>query len=98
MSLSRCASDGCCYGSSEDLVEQHYREWVVIPFYVVVAGYNEYTQKQEYACFRSAKRGDKKYSDRVLSRFEDLTQKMPDQVFNLELFRVRLTRVSRHAR
>jgi len=54
-----------------DLVEQHYREWVVVPFYVVVSGYNEYAHEQEYACFRSAKCGDRKYSDKVPRRFID---------------------------
>jgi len=77
MSLSRCASDVSCYGFSVDLVEQHYRAWVVIPFYVVVTGYNEHTQNQEYGCFRSAKRGDKKYSNKVKAKFEALENAVP---------------------
>ena len=77
MSLSQCVSELSCYGFSEDIVEQNYREWVVVPFYVIVSEYNEYTDEQEYACFRSPKRGDKKYSDKVLRRFSRLREKLP---------------------
>ena len=72
MSLSQCISDVGCYGFSVYLVEQQYRAWIVVPFYVVVSGFNEYTKECEYAYFRSAKRGDRKYSGKILSRFERL--------------------------
>jgi len=81
MSLSGCVSAVSCYGFSVDLVVQHYKEWVVVPFYVVVSGYNEYSKEQEYACFRSPKRGDEKYARRVLGRFDRLRETVPKVKF-----------------
>jgi hypothetical protein len=81
MSLSRCISEVSCRGFSVDLVVQHYTEWVILPFYVVVSGYNGYTQENEYACFRSPKRGDERYARRLLGRFEGLSKTVPNVTF-----------------
>lgn len=64
-----------------DLVVQHYREWVVVSFYVVVSGYNGFAKEQEYACFRSPKRGNEKYARRVLGRFDRLKETVPNVKF-----------------
>jgi hypothetical protein len=67
MSLSQCVSDVSCYGFSVERIEEHYREWVVVPFFVVVSAYNECTHEYEYACFRSPERGDNKHAEKVLN-------------------------------
>jgi hypothetical protein len=78
MSLFRCVSAVSCYGFSTDLVVKHYKEWVTVPFYIVVSGYNEHTNEYEYACFRSPKRGDERYARKLLSRFEGLSKTIPN--------------------
>lgn len=69
MSINACVSDVNSYGFSVDLLSSHYLAWVKIPFYVVVSGWNEFKQDFEYGAFRSAKRGDPKYSQKTLRKF-----------------------------
>lgn len=77
MSLHQCISDVETQGFSVELVEDHYRAWVKIPFYVVIDKFNEEKVDYEYRVFRSAKRGDEKYADRQLSRFRRLRKIVP---------------------
>lgn len=72
-----------CEASGFDLVRiiEEYKVWVVVPFYVAVSGYNEYTKEYDYAAFRSPKRGDRKYSRRTLGRFQNLESLIADVKF-----------------
>jgi len=57
-----------------------YLEWLKHIFYVVVWRFN-YLGKPEYACFRSAKRGDELYASRVMSKFAILGKHLEDRWF-----------------
>lgn len=81
MSLHSCRWTIEALGFDLETIVEHYKSWVVVPFYVVVSGLNEYEDKYEYACFRSPKRGDKKYSQKVLRRFNDLRKQLPKESF-----------------
>jgi hypothetical protein len=72
VNLSVCRSAVATYGFSVDTIISYYQEWVVEPFYVVVVGFNKLKCDYEYRAFRSAKRGDSKYSFKVRERFDAL--------------------------
>lgn len=58
-----------------------YLEWLSIPFYVVLYGFNEDSQRYEFRYFRSAKRGDSRYASRVTRRFDDVASRVPSREF-----------------
>lgn len=43
----------------------YYEDWVKQQFWVLISGFNQMESRYDYAVFRSAKRGDKKYSRKV---------------------------------
>jgi len=81
VSLAKCRSAVACYGFKVDTVVQHYLEWVVVPFYVLIVGWNPFKGDYDYAVFQSAKRGDEKYSCKVMRRFGELKQRLEDKTF-----------------
>jgi len=62
MSLHSCRWTIEALGFDLEPIIENYKSWVVVPFYVVVSGWNEYKKGYEFGCFRSPKRGDRKYS------------------------------------
>lgn len=70
-----------CYGFRVDTVMQYYLEWVAVPFYVLIVGWNPFKGNYDYAVFQSAKRGDEKYSCKVMRRFGELKQRLEDKTF-----------------
>ncbi len=64
-------------------VVYYYNQWVDVPLWVLVSGFNEFTGEYEYGVFRSPKRGDKKYSRKVMFRFFGLLDRLKhDDFFN----------------
>ena len=64
-----------------DAVISDYLEWVKSVFYVIVYRFNFNTGEPEYGCFRSPKRGDDLYAERVMLKFKWLRQLLDRHVF-----------------
>lgn len=61
----------------------YYETWVKQKFWVMITGFNQLESRNEYAVFRSAKRGDKKYSRKVMFKFQGFKASVPnDNFFN----------------
>lgn len=64
-----------------DVVISDYLSWLESIFYVLVSRFNYQSGEQEYGGFRSPKRGDQLYSDRVMLKFKWLRQRLGDIIF-----------------
>ena len=81
VSLRSCLKEMADWGFSPEYVVKEYLTWVSVAFYVFLQRYNNIKQEDEYAVFRSRKRGDAKYVRHVKRRFYALGNAVSSQEF-----------------
>lgn len=68
-------------GFSVGEVIGYYEDWVKEKFWVLISGFNEMESRYEYRVFRSAKRGDEKYSRKGMFKFQGFRASVPNEGF-----------------
>jgi len=68
-------------GFNMDFIINQYHQWLNIPFYPVLKGWNPLKGDFVFKYFRSSKRGDFRYACRVERRFDMVTKSLPDIEF-----------------
>jgi len=68
-------------GFTVDEVIGYYQDWVKEKFWVLISGFNKMEGRYEYRVFRSPKRGDQKYSRKVMFKFQGFKASVPNEGF-----------------
>jgi len=68
-------------GFTVDEVIGYYEDWVKEKFWILISGFNEMEGRYEYRVFRSPKRGDAKYSRKVMFKFQGFKASVPKEGF-----------------
>lgn len=68
-------------GLTVEEIISYYEDWVKQKFWVLISGFNKMEGIEEYAVFRSPKRGDEKYARKVMFKFQGFKASVPNESF-----------------